>query len=111
MSLDVYLLDNWCPDCERGDEVFHCTITHNLSPMATKAKIHTALWRCKDYTLASELCPKLFKAIMFCHKNKVMLEKYNPVNGWGSYESFITNLQKIHSACISYPLARVYVSG
>lgn len=94
------------------DEVYSANITHNLGNMANEAGIYKHLWRPDEIgiTKAKELIDPLREGL---HKLKSEPEKYkkfNPENGWGSYEGLISFIQNYLDACYQHPDASVEVS-
>jgi len=97
---------------EETNKVYHANITHNLCEMAEQAGIYKHLWRPEeiDITLASELVDPLREGL---HKLKLEPEKYkkfNPENGWGSYENLVNFVEDYLNACYKYPDALIKIS-
>jgi hypothetical protein len=113
MSLDIYLLEDYCHECGRGDEVFWQNITHNLTKMADEAGIYKVLWRPSENSIltAKQLIEPLGRAITMMKDNPARFEKHNPANGWGSYQAFVPWLEKLLEACEKNPDARVKASA
>lgn len=106
MSLDIWLTD------ENGREVFEANITHNLTTMADKAGVYTALWRpedLKDVRVAKDLIPYLVKGLQELADNYDTYQQYNPVNGWGNYANLISLIARYHIACIRFPDATIHI--
>ena len=112
MSLDVYLNDDPCDHCGRGDEVFTANITHNLNAMATEAGIYKHLWRPEEIeiTRAHQLIEPLTAALGLLRKNREHFERFTPDNGWGSYHGLLSFTGEYLAACERYPDAGVEVS-
>jgi len=140
MSLDVYLeRERYITydkiTLEREDEqIYWKNITHNLTEMADKAGIYEALWRpfklLSNYNSENELIDKEYeyifeenntvrakditevmqKGLKFMKDNKEMLLKYNPDNGWGSYDSLLESVTEYTEALINNPEAIITVS-
>lgn len=96
---------------EETTKVYSSNITHNLCKMAEVAEIYTYLWRPDEagIKVAKELIDPLREGL---HRLKLDPEKYkkfNPVNGWGSYEGLVKFVQEYLDACYSYPDAEVSV--
>lgn len=106
MSLDVTLIEL------KPTEVYWANITHNLNTMAKAADLYEALWRPEELgiTKASQLIEPLSKGLSNLHKNKDLLEKFNPSNGWGDYYSLVNFVQNYLNACIDNPDSEVRVS-
>jgi len=124
MSLDVYLeeeevthQENICGECGNMRKVsfnktlFHGNVTHNLTAMAEDARLYDAVWRPDENNIkyASQLISILNKGLIFLHKNRTKLERLNPENGWGSYESFLIFISDYLEACEKYPKSIVTV--
>lgn len=98
-------------ECETN-EVYSANITHNLNTMAGEAGIYELLWRPDEIqiTKAKELIDPLREGL---HKLKSEPEKYkkfNPENGWGSYDVLVKFVENYLNACYEYPDADVEVS-
>jgi len=114
MSLDVSLVEGqYCSHCGRegGDVVFDYNITHNLGTMADAAGIYCHLWRPENLGIkkAKELITPLSQGLHLLKSNRSNFEKYNPVNGWGSYESLLSFVEQYLYACNQYPEADIRV--
>ena len=112
MSLDVYLINNQCPHCGRGEEVYSANITHNLNTMASEAGIYETVWRPEEngITKAKQLIDPLAKAIKEMEDDPFRFKKFDSPNGWGLYVDFLPWLKKYMAACIAEPEAQVIVS-
>lgn len=92
--------------------LFDSNITHNLGHMAEEAGIYRHLWRpeeigvkyAKDIILAVEAGLNLMK------DNPERFKKFDPPNGWGSYEHFISWVETYLAACKEDPKAIIEVS-
>ena len=120
MSLDVMLLGGF-----EDEECFHCghvrpvqtclyqrNITHNLTEMACQAGIYTPLWHPEDVeiTTAKQLIRPLVSGLAVLIDDPERFRKFNPANGWGSYEALIDFVGDYLSACRDHPDAEVRVS-
>lgn len=128
MSLDFTLNERReCGVCL--DDIFHVNITHNLTKMADKAELYEALWHPyrllpnypnldkgdkdfykKDWAFerdnivkASFLIPIIKIGLSKLKVKPEYYEKFNPSNGWGSYESFVKRVSEILAACEENP--------
>ena len=111
--------------------VFDYNITHNLTEMANACGLYEALWRphllksnwieTEDYnkeyqfeednpSIASEIIPKLKVGIAELKSNPEKYKKFNPENGWGSYEGLLSFAEKYLQACEEYPNSIIGVS-
>lgn len=109
MSLDInltYKID--------GNEidVFDANITHNLTEMAKKSGVYYSLWRPeeKKYKYAKDLIKILEKGLKKLLKNPLEFKKYNPDNGWGTYEGLVELVKNYLENCKKYPNAEITVS-
>ena len=122
MSLDIYLM--------KSKKIEYCSfnITHNLTTMAKhvlippffrtiinnnkNTSLYKYLWYPEDINLqsSSDLVYPLIQGLRTLHARPNVYRKYNPENGWGSYESFIVFLEKLLLACIKYPKAKIEIS-
>jgi len=111
MSLDVYLTEDVCPTCGRGERVYDAHITHNLASMASEACIYEIVWRPERHgiTTAGQLIEPLTKAIAKMDADPERFRELDPANGWGSYDMFLPWLLRYRTACIEFPRARVSV--
>lgn len=94
------------------DTVFDYNITHNLNRMADVAGLYEALWRPEeiDISYAKQLIPILTAGLEQLRADPEKFRKYNPENGWGSYEGLVDCVVKYLDACQEWPEARVRVS-
>jgi len=111
MSLDVYLDTKKCECCGRFDRLFGSNITHNLGIMAKEAGIYDIVWRPDEnnITQAKQLIGALKNAIKSMEDDPERYKKYNPENGWGSYDGFLKWLKEYLMACEENPEAEVSV--
>ena len=121
MSLDVYLVlpeSIACPHCggsvpQPGKRhVFDSNVTHNLAPMAEEAGIYKALWRPEEIGVktAADLIPYLAAGLLVLRNDPAHFGRFNPKNGWGSYEGFVPWVQSYLDACREFPAAEIEVS-
>ena len=103
MSLDVYLT------VTKPTDVFQWNITHNLGKMAREAGIYEALWRPEEIGIeyARQLILPLTKGLEVLKNHPEDLRKFNPENGWGTYEGLVKFVEKYLEACIVHPDAEV----
>lgn len=130
-------VENYFPDADTShiqefeyetNEVFQANITHNLGEMADKAGIYNALWRpyrliyegyeFKDYDeeskfeesvtiKAKQLIKPLREGLHKLLDNPEEYKKYNPDNGWGTYEQLVELVKNYLDACYKYKEAIV----
>lgn len=96
MSLDIDLMAN------RFISVFEINITHNLVAMAVEAGIYELLWKPGEVGVkkAQDLIEPLGKAIEEMANDPERFKKFNPPNGWGTYEIFLEQLQTLYENCV-----------
>lgn len=106
MSLDVYL------DKVMPTEVYWRNITHNLGQMAEQAGIYRELWRPDEIgiTKAAQLVAPLADGLERLTREPERFKKFNPDNGWGSYEGLVEFVTAYLAACVAHPDADVRVS-
>lgn len=110
MSLSVYLTD---PTSTYNNESLYCgNITHNLAKMADEAGIYEALWHPEklNITCAKNLIPYIEKGLEKLKSDPEYYRKFNPENGWGSYEFLVEFLEDYLRALKKHPEAKVKVS-
>jgi len=94
-----------------SEEVYSANITHNLTSMAHEAGIYKCLWRPEEVgiTKAEQLIDPLTDGLALMKADPERFEKHNPTNGWGSYDGFISWVERYLVACKEYPDADVSV--
>lgn len=94
------------------NEVFTANITHNLNKMAQAADIYTALWRSDEHGWdhAKNIIGMLERGLKRLKKDPEKFKKFNPENGWGSYEQLVNFVESYLVACKQYPDAKVEIS-
>ena len=114
MSLDVDLM------IIQPCSVFTQNITHNLGKMASAVVVdseksltlYNILWRPDEsgFVKASEISDYLDLGwnILLSDPEKYM--KYNPENGWGSYDGLCDFVYKYRNACWDNPEAELRIS-
>ena len=105
MSLDVYLTE------VRPSEVYSRNITHNLTEMAEVAMIYKHLWRPEEIGIskAGQLIEPLTNGLKVLKENPAVYKKFEPANGWGTYEGLVEFVEDYLKACIEHPNADVRV--
>ena len=115
MSLDVDLM------VIQPTSVFSLNITHNLGKMAEQVKIpymagtvtlYTILWRPEElqFTKAREIAELLDVGWNILLADPEKFKKFNPENGWGSYEGLVDFVYKYRNACWDTPDAELSIS-
>lgn len=107
MSLDVSLIET------KPVEVYTANITHNLTKMAEVAGLYNCIWHPEKVAIryAAELIVPLHEGLTFLKSDPDTFRKYNPENGWGSYEFLVGFVERYLAACIANPLAEVKAEG
>lgn len=103
MSLDISLT------AVVETEVFDCNITNNLIDMAKEAQIFECIWLPGDLKIqsAKELVAPLSAAVKRMKDDPERFKVFNPPNGWGAYDSFLSFVERYLEACIQYPDATI----
>lgn len=91
MSLDLYI----------GDENLNCT--YNVSKMWYDAFPDDEGMVYIDGMTGKQAYDKVQQGLTYALKHKKQLIKYEPENGWGSWESYCNFLFKILIACVNNP--------
>ena len=115
MSLDVDLM------ITQPTSVYSGNITHNLGKMAAEVKIpymagtvtlYTILWRPEElqFTRAREIADLLDIGWNILLSDPEKYKRYNPENGWGSYEGLCDFVYRYRNACWDNPEAELCVS-
>lgn len=124
MSLDVYLTGKTeevpcrCSHCDHEhtrketEQLYEANVTHNLNKMADAAGIYQHLWRPGEIgiTKAGQLIEPLKRGLAVLREKPEHFKKFNPANGWGSYDRFVPWVADYLAACEQYPDADVSVS-
>ena len=97
---------------EEGEEVYWRNITHNLGKMAIEAGIYQVMWRPEEqgWTKASQLIDPLRAGLDLLRSDPDRFKRFNPDNGWGSYDGLVEFVDSYLNACVEYPDADVLVS-
>lgn len=106
MSLDVYLSKI------QKTEIYEANITHNLKEMADRAGIYLAIWRPEELNIkkAKYLIPYIENGLLKLKSDPEYYKQFNPKNGWGNYDIFVSFLEKYLKACIENEEAEIDVS-
>ncbi len=115
-----------------SDIVYSANITHNLGQMADEAGIYEALWRPhrlkegyniseddheaeykfekENPSIAKDIIGKLALGLDTLKSDPEHFKKFNPENGWGTYDGLVKFVEKYLNACYEYPDADIDVS-
>ena len=112
MSLDVDLM------VTQPVSVFSSNITHNLNSMAAAIvlsnglTLYQILWRPDEHGLkfANEISDLLDEGWNTLLADPEKYKKYDPPNGWGSYEGLCDFVYRYRNACWDNPDAELRVS-
>ncbi len=96
---------------EDDDIVYTANITHNLTRMAREANLYKCLWRPDEINIthAEQLIKPLSKGLNYLQSMPDHFKRFNPSNGWGSYEALVEFVRDYSDACIKHPEATVSV--
>ena len=99
-------------DSHKTKELYWANITHNLNQMANQAGLYGYLWRPGELgiTKASDLIAPLATGLSFLKSHPDELRRFEPSNGWGTYEGLVEFVEKYLEACQAFPEATVQVS-
>ena len=109
MSLDVDLM------VTQPVSVYSNNITHNLGKMASEVKLsngktlYDVLWRPDEHGFyyAKEISELLDEGWNILLSDPEKYKRYNPENGWGSYEGLCNFVYNYRNACWDNPEAEV----
>ena len=112
MSLDVDLM------VTQPTSVYSNNITHNLAPMAAEVKLSTGhtlyevLWRPDEHNMkfARDISELLDEGWNILLSDPSKFTKFNPENGWGSYEGLTAFVYQYRNACWDNPDAELSIS-
>jgi hypothetical protein len=112
MSLDVDLM------VTQPVSVYSNNITHNLGKMAGEVKLsndktlYDILWRPEEhgFYFAREISELLDEGWNILLSDPEKYKRYNPENGWGSYEGLCDFVYRYRNACWDNPEAELSVS-
>jgi hypothetical protein len=107
MSLDIYLT---CPHCGGGGDSFN--VTHNLTRLADAVGLYEPMWNPEraGITKAGQLGARIEEGLTMLRARPDELRPLEAENGWGTYEQFITFLDKLLAACRKAPDSTISVS-
>lgn len=93
------------------ETVYSGNVTHNLNTMAGEAGIYKCLWRPDEIGIekAKQLVEPLLKGLALLESEPEKFKRFNPANGWGTYEGLVSFVREYLEACGEYPDADVRV--
>ena len=112
MSLDVDLL------VMQPVSIYSGNITHNLGKMATQVflssgdTLYDVLWRPDEhgFVYAKDISALLHEGMVKLISSPLEYKRYNPENGWGSYDGLVEFVKQYYHACLTNPEAELSVS-
>lgn len=112
MSLDVDLM------VTKPTSVYNDNITHNLNKMAMEVKLgesltlYDVLWRPDEngMVFARDISDYLDVGWNILLSNPEKFKKFNPENGWGSYDGLCNFVYNYRNACWASPDAELRIS-
>jgi len=104
MSLTIFLTESVSDNL-----VFTANITHNLNTMAKELGVYKELWRPLelDITRAYQLLSPLEEGLKQLKENPEHYKQFNPLNGWGNYDNFVSFIENYLAHCKLYPASIV----
>ena len=108
MSLTIVLYD----ENNEDSELHYFNYTHNISEMAARAGLYIPMWHHASLgiTHAWQLRPFLACGLAQLKASPNYYKQFNPPNGWGEYNTFVSALEKLYHACGETPHALLYFS-
>jgi hypothetical protein len=105
MSLNLYV-----HPFDDEAETFSVNITHNLAKMAREAGLYKSMWSSHD-KFASDIIVELTAGVcnLACDRDKFI--KFNPENGWGTYEELLVVATEFLAACKRMPKGTISAHG
>lgn len=112
MSLDVDLM------VTQPTSVYSANITHNLNKMAMEVKLgggltlYDVLWRPDEHGMvfARDIADHLDVGWNILLSDPEKFKKFNPENGWGSYDGLCNFVYNYRNACWDQPDAELSIS-
>jgi hypothetical protein len=112
MSLDVYLM------ATKPCSVYSANITHNVNTMAMAVELpndltlYDVMWRPDEHEMvyAKDIVDYLHAGWKDLVSNPEKYKKFNPLNGWGSYDGLVNFVKNYHAACMENLDATLRVS-
>jgi hypothetical protein len=112
MSLDIDLM------VTKPASVWEYNITHNVNKMAMQVQLgggltlYEVLWRPDEHGMkfARDISQHLIRGFETLKADPEYFKKWNPENGWGSYDGLVQFVAQYRNACLDYPDAELRVS-
>jgi len=88
-------------------------VTHNLNKMAEAVGLYKVLWYPEEtgITSASQMIVPLEKGIEELEANPDKYKAFNPPNGWGNYDIFVSFCKSVLHTCREHPDAVIEAAG
>ena len=108
MSLDICLLAVRTIETR----VFEGNVTHNLGEMAAMAGVYGCIWYPEEsgFKTAGEIIEPLRKGLELLKSEPEFFQKFNPPNGWETYEGLVKFVEDLLQACEENPDAVLRIS-
>lgn len=102
MSLDFYIT---YPAPHTDD----FNITHNLAKMASEAGVYQCLWQPEEngFLTAADCIPILERGLRDLRARPEHFRQFEPENGWGTYDGFVSCVAEILESCHKHPEGEV----
>jgi len=116
LSIELFYQPQRCGDnnvCVIYDDVvWERNITHNLNKMAKKAKLYKVMWKPEKLGVdtAEKAIPYLEKGLKKLKRKKDKLLKYQPENGWGTYDDLLQFVEDYLNNCRQHPDSQIYIT-
>lgn len=116
LSIELFYQPQRCGDNKMcviyDDVVWERSITHNLNKMAQKAGLYEVMWYPDKLEIktANQAIKYLEKGLKYLKQNKNQLKKYEPENGWGTYDNLVEFVAEYLSNCRQYPDSQIYIT-
>ena len=110
LDFDLYRTGKYDDNDETFNQcVFSWNVTHNLGEMARACGVYNAMWRPEEsgFKNAEDVIEELEKGLQELKSKPTYYKKFNPSNGWGSYDGFCESICKIIEACKENPKAKI----
>lgn len=100
--------------------LLHVNITHNLAKMANQCEVdgislYMLLWHPDEVLINGEpsisYCQNILILYIELKAHREKYEKFNPSNGWGSYDCLLKNLKKIAMCLINNDISDLKVEA
>lgn len=96
-------------EMEIGNYTYNCSMMLVVAIEKTKGDKGLSLSGMSGWD-ATKVADYLGETLDYMRKNVPEMEKMNPNNGWGDFETWCEYLDKIRLACIKHPLTKLSVT-